>query len=235
MRKLQMLTLALFLLFAKYASLSEEKNDDAALLKVRRSVWIKWLENDQVATEKARAGGHGRYQHGRTRDQTPDGRAASRRGISRRRRKIDQPRISENGGAAISGCGRDVERLCSGTGSGRKARENDRPCRGDFCEAQRAVDQSGLAHGFGEFSESFADILMGERERFLFAAETQYSPALMRSRSRCNARVVVNDAPAILETHKDKGKNSAMLPFSRDKCQWLERRAASEPTAWTSS
>jgi ketosteroid isomerase-like protein len=51
MRKLQMLTLALFLLFANTLTFGGG-NDDAALLKVRRSVWMKWLENDQVALKK---------------------------------------------------------------------------------------------------------------------------------------------------------------------------------------
>jgi len=49
---------------------------------------IKWLENDQVALKKLVPEDTVVISTGRTRDQTPDGRAASRRGISRRRRKM---------------------------------------------------------------------------------------------------------------------------------------------------
>lgn len=51
MRKPQLLTLAVFLLFANTFSFGSG-NDDAELLKVRRSVWIKWIENDQTALKK---------------------------------------------------------------------------------------------------------------------------------------------------------------------------------------
>ena len=51
MRKLQMLTLAVFLLFANTLTFGGA-NDDTELLKVRRSVWIKWIEDDQEALKK---------------------------------------------------------------------------------------------------------------------------------------------------------------------------------------
>jgi len=52
MRKLRLLTLAVLLLFANTLSFGSAKNDDEKLLKVRRSVWIKWFENDQEALKK---------------------------------------------------------------------------------------------------------------------------------------------------------------------------------------
>jgi len=52
MRKVQLLTLAVLLLFANSVSFGGAKNDDEDLLKVRRSVWIKWIENDQEALKK---------------------------------------------------------------------------------------------------------------------------------------------------------------------------------------
>ena len=51
MRKLPMLTLAVLLLFANTVTFGGG-NDDSELLKVRRSVWIKWIENDQEALKK---------------------------------------------------------------------------------------------------------------------------------------------------------------------------------------
>ena len=51
MRKLQLAAAAVFLLFANTVSCGGG-NDDAELLKVRRSVWIKWIENDQTALKK---------------------------------------------------------------------------------------------------------------------------------------------------------------------------------------
>ena len=52
MRKAQLFTLAVLLLFANNVSFGGAKNDDEELLKVRRSVWIKWFENDQEALKK---------------------------------------------------------------------------------------------------------------------------------------------------------------------------------------
>jgi len=52
MRKTQFLTVAVLLLFANVVSLGGPNNDDEELLKVRRSVWIKWIENDQEALKK---------------------------------------------------------------------------------------------------------------------------------------------------------------------------------------
>jgi len=52
MRKVRLLTLAAFLLFANSVSFGGPKNDDEELLKVRHSVWIKWIENDQEALQK---------------------------------------------------------------------------------------------------------------------------------------------------------------------------------------
>src|SRR5215468_5551997 len=52
MRKVQFLTLAVLLLFANTVSFGGAKDDDEELLKVRRSVWIKWFENDQEALKK---------------------------------------------------------------------------------------------------------------------------------------------------------------------------------------
>ncbi len=51
MRKLHLLTLVVFLLFANTVSFGGA-NDDTELLKVRRSVWIEWIENDQEALKK---------------------------------------------------------------------------------------------------------------------------------------------------------------------------------------
>ncbi len=48
MRKLRLFTLAVLLLFANTASFGGA-NSDEELLKVRRSVWIKWFENDREA------------------------------------------------------------------------------------------------------------------------------------------------------------------------------------------
>jgi hypothetical protein len=50
-RKIQMLTLVFFLLFANTVTFGGG-NDDSELLKVRRTVWIKWIENDQEALKK---------------------------------------------------------------------------------------------------------------------------------------------------------------------------------------
>ena len=52
MRKLQLLTLAVLLLLANSLTFGGPKNDNEELLKVRRSVWIKWFENDQEALKK---------------------------------------------------------------------------------------------------------------------------------------------------------------------------------------
>jgi|SRR5579859_7440145 len=52
MRKVQFLTLAVLLLFANSVSFGGAKNDDEELLKARRSVWIKWFENDQDTLKK---------------------------------------------------------------------------------------------------------------------------------------------------------------------------------------
>jgi ketosteroid isomerase-like protein len=51
MRKLQLLTLAVFLLLANTAGFGGGSKDEE-LLKVRRSVWIKWIENDQEALKR---------------------------------------------------------------------------------------------------------------------------------------------------------------------------------------
>lgn len=51
MRKLHLFTLSAFLLFANTLTFGGGNNDDE-LLKVRRSVWIKWFENDQEALKK---------------------------------------------------------------------------------------------------------------------------------------------------------------------------------------
>jgi len=51
MRKLQLFTLIVFPLFANTVSFGGGNNDEE-LLKVRRSVWIKWIENDQEALKK---------------------------------------------------------------------------------------------------------------------------------------------------------------------------------------
>ena len=51
MRKLRLFTLVAFLLFANTASFGGPDNDEE-LLKVRRSVWIKWFDNDQEALKK---------------------------------------------------------------------------------------------------------------------------------------------------------------------------------------
>jgi ketosteroid isomerase-like protein len=52
MRKLQMTALAASLLFASTLNFGGVKNDDEELLKVRRSVWVKWTENDQEALKR---------------------------------------------------------------------------------------------------------------------------------------------------------------------------------------
>jgi len=52
MRKVQLLTSAVLFLFVNSVSFGGAKNDDEELLKVRRSVWIKWFENDQEALKK---------------------------------------------------------------------------------------------------------------------------------------------------------------------------------------
>ena len=50
-RKLPFVLLEVFLLF--FASVSfGAGNDDAELLQVRRSVWIKWMENDQESLKR---------------------------------------------------------------------------------------------------------------------------------------------------------------------------------------
>jgi len=51
MGKLRLSTLAIFFLFANTASFGGGNNDEE-LLTVRRSVWIKWMENDREALEK---------------------------------------------------------------------------------------------------------------------------------------------------------------------------------------
>src|SRR5262245_12772470 len=50
-RKLPLFALSALILFLGPASIGRG-NDDAELLKVRRSVWIKWTENDQEALKK---------------------------------------------------------------------------------------------------------------------------------------------------------------------------------------
>lgn len=50
-RKLPLVLLGVIFLFLGPASFGGG-NDDAELLKVRRSVWIKWIENDQQALKK---------------------------------------------------------------------------------------------------------------------------------------------------------------------------------------
>lgn len=51
MRKLRLFMLIVFLLFANTVSFGSG-NHDEELLEVRRSVWIKWFENDQEALKK---------------------------------------------------------------------------------------------------------------------------------------------------------------------------------------
>ena len=51
MRKVRYAILAFFLLFAN-ADTFGGGYDDAELLKVRQSVWIKWIENDQKALKQ---------------------------------------------------------------------------------------------------------------------------------------------------------------------------------------
>jgi ketosteroid isomerase-like protein len=50
-RKIPMFAAGILLLFIGPASFGGG-NDDTELLKVRRSVWIKWIENDQDALKK---------------------------------------------------------------------------------------------------------------------------------------------------------------------------------------
>jgi ketosteroid isomerase-like protein len=50
-RKLPLLAVGALLLFTGPGSFAGA-NDDTELLKVRRSVWIKWIENDQEALKK---------------------------------------------------------------------------------------------------------------------------------------------------------------------------------------
>jgi Domain of unknown function (DUF4440) len=51
MRKLYFTVAAVLLVFANAVAFANEK-DDAELLKVRRSVWVKWMENDQETLKK---------------------------------------------------------------------------------------------------------------------------------------------------------------------------------------
>lgn len=51
MRKLPLIVLGALILFLSPVS-SGGGNDDTELLRVRRSVWIKWIENDQEALKK---------------------------------------------------------------------------------------------------------------------------------------------------------------------------------------
>src|SRR5215813_9271544 len=51
MHRSRLLMLAILLLFANAVSFGGG-NDDTELLKVRRSVWIKWIENDQTALRR---------------------------------------------------------------------------------------------------------------------------------------------------------------------------------------
>jgi len=129
-------------LFANTLTFGGE-NDDAALLKVRRSVWIKWLENDQVALKSSCR---------RTRSLS----ARANPGSNTRRtcckpprhftppEEIDQPRIFRKRRCSISGMWPVTwsDYVLELEVGGKQEKTIGRVVE-IFCEAQRAVDQSG--------------------------------------------------------------------------------------------